>query len=114
MIPINLGKFNLPKGVVSEKCADESVRLIRYTVIEQPKELLTMRPLYAWDPQNSPYEVVVHVPPQRSVDVVICISHTSVNCWKYTISSASGCDFYTFNTLRDVLDALELDFNKKV
>jgi len=107
MIPIDTRKLELPRTVSIEHCKDESVRIIRYTKSEAPKDLLTMqkRPSYYGD--STEYTVSVHLPEARKVEVLATVAHTSVNCWKMTVSTDCSSDILTYKTLNEVTAALK-------
>lgn len=109
MIPIDIRKFTIrAKNVEAERCEDGSVRFVRYTKVEKPNELLTMRKGYAFDGDR--YELQLHLPPQRKLDTVVTVAHTSTNCWKVSVSHKYGSYIYAFKTLSEVADELKRVF----
>lgn len=111
MIPIDIGKFQfLSHGVDIKRCGDESVRLVRYTTPEQPKEYATMQRRMSFYADSTEYVVSVHLPPLRELDTLVTVAHTSANCWKVTVSSLSYTDVITFKTLNEVIEMFKSVF----
>lgn len=111
MIPIDIRKFQfLSHGVEIALCGDESVRLVKYTVPEQPKEYVTMQRRLSFYGDSTEYALSVHLPQPRNVDKLVTVVHTSANCWKVTVSTSECSDIRVYNTLNEVLDELKLIF----
>ena len=110
MIPIDVRKFNLPKRIQCEHCTDESVRFISYTTPTTPNDYITMQRRPSYYGESTEYSLSVHLPEQRRVEILATVAHTSVNCWKMSVSKASGSDFYSFKTLNEVSDELKRVF----
>lgn len=112
MIPIDMRKLELPRTVDVERCEDGSVRIIKYTTPEPPKELLTMGQGYGYGYSAKGYTLTVHLPPLRKADIVATVAHTSVNCWKVTASTRAGSDILTFKTLNEVTESFKRIFGE--
>ena len=104
MLPINTVRLHCC-GVPPETCKDGSVRLVKYNNVEKPNEYVTMQKGYSWD--GASYNLQVHLPPQRTVALVITIAHTSTNSWRVTASSLEASDIFVHSTLAEVNKTLE-------
>ena len=107
MLTIDIRKLELPRTVDVERCEDESVRIIQYTKPELPKEYATMQRRPNYYGESTEYTLSVHLPPLRKVDIVVTVAHTSVNCWKVTVSTRERSALLTMGTLRDVTEELK-------
>lgn len=110
MIPIDVRKLNLPRGVDMHRCQDESVRLVRYSSSALPDNLLSMQKCPSYYGNGTEYMLSVHLPIQRSVDVLATVAHTSPNCWKVAVSTPLASDIFTLKTLNDVIAVLKRVF----
>lgn len=112
MLTIDIRKLELPRTVDVERCEDESVRIIRYTKPEPPKEYATMQQIQSYYGDGTVYKLSVHLPPLRKADIVATVAHTSVNCWKVTASTRAGSDILTFKTLNEVTESFKRIFGE--
>lgn len=110
MIPIDVRKFNLPKKIQCEHCSDGTVRFIRYTTPATLDDYITMRRLPNFYGESTEYSLSVHLPESSKVDTLVTLAHTSANCWKMSVSKASGSDLYSFKTMNEVSDELKRVF----
>ena len=110
MIPIDTRKLELPRTVDVERCEDESVRIIRYTKPEPPKEYATMQQIQSYYGDGTVYKLSVHLPPLREVAMLATVAHTSANCWKVTVSTSDRSDILTYKTLNEVTHELKRVF----
>lgn len=110
MIRIDTNKLELPRTVDIEQCTDGSVRIIKYTKPELPKELLTMQRRLSYYGDSTEYIASVHLPEQRKAEILATVAHTSTNCWKVTVSTPNSSDIFTMGTLREVTEELKRVF----
>lgn len=111
MIPIDIGKFQFLQRVVDlHRCEDESVRFVQYTKPAQPDELLTMQRRPSYYDESTEYSMSVHLPRPRELATLVTVAHTSVNCWKVTVSTLACSDIFTMGTLREVTEVLKRVF----
>ena len=87
-------------GYEAEGLKDGSVRLVKYRVQEDGKELLTVAPA-RYGPAGE-YTVRVNLPSKRVVEAVINIIKSSANCFKVMCSKPWGTEFMTFGTYSEL------------
>lgn len=90
-------KIKVPSEYYLDNLKDGSVRIVRYTKIIATQDLVQLRASYSTN-----YNLQINLPSQRSIDTMIIVARSSVNCYRLIISSPTNTHLENCKTYDEI------------